>query len=82
MGAICWQVVHQNSKNSTSCKPPDASLTAVGSVASRLGPREVAIGMTVGANVSVGAGVAEGQDSRVGSGAGRDAVGCIRTGCG
>ena len=49
MGAIPWQVVHQNSKNSTSCNPPDAMLTVLGSVASRLGPREVATACTVDA---------------------------------
>ena len=31
-------------KNSTSCNPPEARLTVVGSVAWRAGPREVAIG--------------------------------------
>ena len=53
MGAIPWQVVHQNSKNSTNCKPPDAILTVFGSVASRFGPREVATICTVGAGVAV-----------------------------
>jgi len=48
MGAICWQVVHQNSKNSTNCKLPDAIVTVLGSVASRCGPREVAMGSAVG----------------------------------
>jgi len=52
MGAIPWQVVHQNSKNSTNCKPPDAMLTVVGSVDSRLGPREVATACTVGGGVT------------------------------
>jgi len=55
MGAICWQVVHQNSKNSTNCRPPDAILTVLGSVASRLGPRDVATACAI----TVGAGVAE-----------------------
>jgi hypothetical protein len=54
MGAICWQVVHQNSKNSTNCSPPDAMLTVVGSVASRFGPREVATRRGVGRRLEVG----------------------------
>src|SRR5262245_30816520 len=56
MGAICWQGTHQNSKNSTNCKPPDAMLTVVGSVASRFGPREVATGngLSVGTTIAVG----------------------------
>jgi hypothetical protein len=41
------QVLQVKRKNSTNCSPPDARLTAVGSVASRLGPREVATGRAV-----------------------------------
>lgn len=70
MGAICWQVVHQNSKNSTNCSPPEAILTVVGSVASRLGPREVAMGSVVGASVSAG----KAETVSVGSWVGADAV--------
>src|SRR5215216_760582 len=44
MGAMARQVLQVKRKNSTSCKPPDERLTVVGSVASRLGPREVATG--------------------------------------
>src|SRR5512143_303617 len=80
MGAICWQVVHQNSKNSTSCKPPEARLTVIGSVASRLGPRDVAMGSAVGA-ASSGAAVACVTASTVEAGAGMVAVGTIMLGC-
>src|SRR5260221_1671054 len=52
MGAICLQVVHQNSKNSTNCKLPDAIETVLGSVASRCGPREVAMGSAVGTSAT------------------------------
>jgi hypothetical protein len=44
MGAIERQVAQVKRKNSTSCKPPEARLTVVGSVASRFGPRDVATG--------------------------------------
>jgi hypothetical protein len=57
MGAIARQVVQVKRKNSTSCSPPDASETVAGSVASRFGPREVAMGRGVGITVSVGASV-------------------------
>jgi hypothetical protein len=57
MGAIERQVTQVKRKNSTSCRPPDARLTVVGSVASRFGPREVARGYAVGAMAPVAAGV-------------------------
>jgi hypothetical protein len=62
MGAIERQVAQVKRKNSTSCSPPEARLTVVGSVAWSSGPREVAIGKGEGAEASVGdnmAGVAE-----------------------
>lgn len=71
MGAICWHGTHQNSKNSTNCKPPEARLTVVGSVASRFGPREVATGSGagVGDSFTTGGWVATaGADSTVGEG--------------
>jgi len=55
MGAIARQVLQVKRKNSTKCKLPDAMLTVLGSVASRSGPREVAMGSVVGARASVGA---------------------------
>jgi hypothetical protein len=45
MGAIMRQVLQVNRKNSTSCKEPESSLAAAGSLASRSGPREVAAGV-------------------------------------
>jgi hypothetical protein len=81
MGAIPWQVVHQNSKNSTNCRPPDAMLTVLGSVASRLGPREVAIGSCVAARASVGAAVAWIEVSDVDAAAGRVSLGITMVGC-
>src|SRR5215216_4469601 len=42
MGAMARQVLQVKRKNSTSCNCPAARLTVEGSVASRLGPREVA----------------------------------------
>lgn len=79
MGAIPWQVVHQNSKNSTNCGPPDAILTVVGSVASRFGPREVAMGSCVAGRFSVGAAVVgtEVSDAE----AGKVSLGMPVTGC-
>jgi len=44
MGAIARQVLQVKRKNSTNCNPPEARETVVGSVASRSGPREVAMG--------------------------------------
>src|SRR5215216_1055085 len=46
MGAMARHVLQVKRKNSTSCKPPEARLTVVGSVASKFGPREVATGCT------------------------------------
>jgi len=80
MGAIPWQVVHQNSKNSTNCRPPDAILTALGSVASRFGPREVAIGSCVAGRFSVGAAVASTEGSAVEAAAGKVSLGITVTG--
>jgi hypothetical protein len=54
MGAIERQVAQVKRKNSTSCSPPDARLTVVGSVAWSSGPREVAIGKEEGMRASVG----------------------------
>jgi hypothetical protein len=76
MDAIERQVPQVKRKNSTSCNPPDASETAAGSVAWRLGPREVGTtwmsaiwvgGTSVasGAEISVGTAVS-GMDSTVG----------------
>jgi len=56
-------------------------LTVVGSVASRLGPREVATGNGVGASVSTGAIVTGRDASTVRVGGGRVTVGLISTGC-
>src|SRR5215208_8310094 len=47
MGAMARQVLQVKRKNSTNCNPPEARLTVVASVASRSGPREVAIGRAV-----------------------------------
>jgi hypothetical protein len=62
MGAIERQVPQVKRKNSTNCKPPEARLTVVGSVAWRSGPREVATGRAVaslpGGTSAVGASVA------------------------
>jgi len=55
MGAIARQVAQVKRKNSTNCRPPDARLTVLGSVASRFGPREVAIGRGAEGASSVGA---------------------------
>jgi len=55
MGAIARQVPQVKRKNSTNCNFPEARLTVRGSVASRLGPREVATGNGVGSTASVGA---------------------------
>jgi len=60
MGAIARQVLQVKRKNSTNWIFPDAKLTALGSVASRFGPREVATGSAVGARASVGAAVRAG----------------------
>lgn len=54
MGAMARQVPQVKRKNSMNWIWPDARLTVDGSVASRLGPREVATGYGVGARVSVG----------------------------
>src|SRR5215212_6296273 len=54
MGAMARQVLQVKRKNSTSCSPPAARLTVEGSVASRLGPRDVATTGTLGASESVG----------------------------
>src|SRR5512138_2177053 len=54
MGAMARQVPQVKRKNSTSCSPPESSLTVDGSVACSSGPREVAIGMAVAARASVG----------------------------
>jgi hypothetical protein len=48
MGAILRQVVQVNRKNSISCSSPESRLTLLGSVASRSGPREVAIALGAG----------------------------------
>jgi hypothetical protein len=58
MGAIKRQVAQVKRKNSTSCNPPEAKLTVVGSVASRFGPREVAIGRGEAVRAAEGAIVA------------------------
>ena len=57
------QVPQVKRKNSTNCKPPEARLTVRGSVASRLGPREVAMGRAVAgaAWVAMLEGVSEGR---------------------
>jgi hypothetical protein len=81
MGAMCWQIVHQNSKNSTSCSPPEAILTVVGSVASKWDPREVATGNGVGASVSTGVTVACTEGFIVAVGGGRVRLGSTSTGC-
>jgi hypothetical protein len=67
MGAIARQVVQVKRKNSTNCTPSDARLTVVGSVASRFGPREVAMGSGVETMVSVSTAVACTGVSSVGS---------------
>src|SRR5215213_11591721 len=54
MGAIARQVLQVKRKNSTNCSPPEARLTVAGSVASRLGPREVATGKTVASSLGAG----------------------------
>src|SRR5829696_1413142 len=54
MGAMARQVLQVKRKNSTSCNCPAAKLTVEGSVASRLGPRDVATAGTAGARGSVG----------------------------
>src|SRR5574340_1081544 len=55
MGAIPRHVVQVKRKNSTSCNPPESKRTLVGSVASRLGPRDVAAAVTDdGVGCSVG----------------------------
>jgi hypothetical protein len=41
MGAIARQVLQVKRKNSINCNWPAAKVTVVGSVASRVGPREV-----------------------------------------
>jgi hypothetical protein len=53
MGAIERQVPQVKRKNSTNCNPPDARLTAPGSLAWRSGPREVATGRAVAEGSSV-----------------------------
>lgn len=45
------QVLQVKRKNSTNCSPPDARLTAVGSVAWSSGPREVATGRAVASSL-------------------------------
>jgi hypothetical protein len=55
MGAIERQVAQVKRKNSTSCNPPEARLTVVGSVASRFGPREVATGRGEAVRAAAGA---------------------------
>ncbi len=80
MGAIPWQIVHQNSKNSTNCKPPDAILTAFGSVASRLGPREVATGSAVASRDCVDPAALRVEISNVGLAGGRVALAFTATG--
>jgi hypothetical protein len=55
------QVAQVNRKNSTNCRPPEARLTVVGSVAWSSGPREVAIGGGVGVgSAAVSTGSVEG----------------------
>jgi len=54
MGAIARQVLQVKRKNSTNWTFPEARLTVLGSMASRLGPREVATGKGVGASSWVG----------------------------
>jgi hypothetical protein len=71
------QVPQVKRKNSTNCKPPEARLTVVGSVAWRSGPREVATGSAVGSSATGGC-VAE---ANVGS-AGANVVGLGSTACG
>ena len=75
MGAMARQVLQVKRKNSTKCKPPDARLTVVGSVACRSGPREVAAGTAVDSSL----GGAWAADSSVG--AARVAVETATVGC-
>ena len=85
MGAMERQVPQVKRKNSTNWICPDARLTVVGSVAWRSGPREVATGSAVGAGTWVDSVINNGwvgAGSRVGSGAGRVAVGWATTGAG
>ena len=81
MGAIAWQVVQVKRKNSTNCTPPEAKLTVVGSMASRFGPREVAMGSGVAARPSVGAAVACTEVSDVDAEDGKVSPGITVTGC-
>jgi len=52
MGAMERQVPQVKRKNSTKWSSPEARLTVLGSVASRFGPREVAMGSAVGNSVT------------------------------
>jgi hypothetical protein len=81
MGAIAWQVVQVKRKNSTNCTPPEAKLTVVGSMASRFGPREVAMGSGVAARCWVGAAVACTEASDVDTEDGKVSLGITVTGC-
>ena len=81
MGAIARHVLQVKRKNSTSCSPPEARLTVVGSVASRFGPREVATGSAVGAGACVAASVASVEESTVGTAGATVDVRLIDWGC-
>jgi len=79
MGAMARQELQVKRKNSTKCRLPDARLTVKGSVASRSGPREVATGRAVGARSCMGPSVGWIDDSSVGTGGGKVAVGAFAT---